>query len=83
MTMHEFQLRRHGYQRQTEHEWARTRKIGFAALVGSHMNPKRLPKRESDFLRLPTYDSVGGATETQVERFKEAMKKYIARKKVG
>jgi hypothetical protein len=40
-------------------KWRRARMIGFNARIGSHIDPKHLPKSEEQFLPLPSVDRPG------------------------
>ena len=44
MTWREFQLKRMGFERSEKRKWFMVREIGYASLIGGHIDPKKLPK---------------------------------------
>ena len=85
MTLWEFNLRAIGYARQEQFDWAKFRRVAFFAMKGPHLDYKKLPKTEKDFMQLPLVDGVkneNGLQERQVKAFSEAMQKYNALKQV-
>ena len=52
MTWAEFCIRQHAFRRMEKAEWYQVREIAYASLVGSHMNPKKLPKSKEKFIPL-------------------------------
>lgn len=52
MTWAEFCIRQHAYHRIEKAEWYKVREIAYASLIGSHMNPKKLPKSKDKFIPL-------------------------------
>lgn len=52
MTWAEFNLRRIAYFRMQEQEDLRAREIAWSALIGSHYNPKKLPKTKDKFWQI-------------------------------
>jgi hypothetical protein len=52
MTWAEFCIRQHAYRRMDKDQWMKVREIAYSALVGSHLDPKKLPKTKNDFIKL-------------------------------
>jgi hypothetical protein len=79
MTWAEFQIRAHGYNRIQEREDLRAREIAWTALIGSHANPKKLPKTKENFW------SIGKKAIVVNTRMQDAIKKaqeeYFKKKK--
>lgn len=48
----EYLIKCYAWRRMDTNEWRRARMIAFNARIGSHLDPKRLPKTEHDFLPL-------------------------------
>lgn len=46
MTWAEFCIRMQGYNLKEENEWIKVREMAYASLVGSHLNPKKLPSKK-------------------------------------
>ncbi len=79
MTWAEFQIRGFAYRRMQEKEETLTRVIAWNALVGSHSDPKKLPKTIDKFW------SIGNKNSSTTDKMKEAMEKargeYFKKKK--
>ena len=85
MTLWEFNLRAIGYARKEQFDWSKFRRVAFFAMKGPHLDYKKLPKTENDFMNLPMVDGNevdAGLRDKQIEAFSEAMNKYNALKKV-
>tara|TARA_R110002153_G_scaffold30092_1_gene92182 strand:- start:47 stop:277 length:231 start_codon:yes stop_codon:yes gene_type:complete len=52
MTWAEFLIRQHAYHRIEKNEWYKIREMAFASLIGSHIDPKKLPKSKEKFIPL-------------------------------
>ncbi len=52
MSWREFSLRSMGYKRQELNEWRRTRETAFYGMIGSHLDPKKIPKTPEKFMPL-------------------------------
>ena len=52
MTWSEFLIRQHAYHRIEKNEWYKIREIAYASLIGSHIDPKKLPKSKEKFIPL-------------------------------
>jgi hypothetical protein len=83
MSWREFQLRSYGYSRAEKNDWIKVREIAYNALIGSHLNPKTLPKSKEKYLNLE-----GGnfnkkkVSDEQRAKFLELTKKWINERKV-
>jgi hypothetical protein len=77
MSWREFQLRLMGYKRHELNEWAKVREVAYCSLMGSHANPKKLPKTKEQFMPLdidkPNKPKVA---QWRKEQFLEAYKKW-------
>ncbi len=83
MTFYEFQLRCLGYKRKEQFEWAKFRRVAFAALWSFNSDPKKLPKTEEKFMSLPLVDgNKEQANNKQVNAFKKAMSQFVAKQKL-
>lgn len=84
MSFAEFQIRLFAYKRVQEREWEKTRYIAFHAMIGSHSDPKRLPKSLHQFMPL----NIDGKqkiniNDRQKEAFLEATKQYLIQAENG
>lgn len=78
MTFAEFQIRLFAYKRMQLRDWEKVRQIAWSAFIGSHQDPKKMPKTIDKFMSLGGQDkSKSGVTESQKARFMEAMSEYI------
>tara|TARA_R110001632_G_scaffold164925_1_gene283447 strand:+ start:182 stop:466 length:285 start_codon:yes stop_codon:yes gene_type:complete len=84
MTLYEFNLRKIGYMRQEQQDWAKYRRVAYASLLSFNIDPKRIPKSESSYFSLPLVDenNKSDLSDAQVKAFENAMSKYKASKKV-
>jgi hypothetical protein len=78
MTWAEFQIRLFAYNRIQKMEWLKLRELAWASLIGSHYDPKKLPKSKDSFMPLDN-DKVKqqGITDIQKEAFLKATKQYL------
>ena len=84
MTFYEFQLRSAGYRRKEQFEWAKFRRVAFAALWSFNTDPKKLPKTEKKYMSLPIVDEdKNQVSEKQIAAFKKAMNQYQAKLKLN
>lgn len=83
MTWGEFQIRLHGYKRKEETDWRKVRKMAFSAMIGSHLNHKKLPRDEAKWFPIGDESKIREATESHRQRYLDAMKKYIEQKKAS
>jgi len=70
MTWAEFCIRAHAFRRIDKNEWRKVREIAYSALIGSHIDPKKLPKTKNDFIPLDEKNT--DVTDFMKERIKEA-----------
>ena len=56
-----------------KNEWYKVREIAYSALIGSHLDPKKLPKTKEKFMPL---DGKKGLTDKQVAAIKAAQEQY-------
>lgn len=77
MSFAEFQIRLFAWSRCQEREWEKVRILAWYSLIGSHQNPKKLPKSISQFMNLDLDKKTGVISEAQVQRFKDEMAKYL------
>jgi len=81
MTWAEFCIRQHAYRRIEKNDWYKVREIAYSSLIGSHVDPKKLPKSKEKFIPL---DSV--KNKMNIDRMKQiilqAKEKYIKDKNV-
>ena len=83
MSFAEFQIRLFAYKRVQEREWEKVRFIGWCATVGSHMNPKKLPKSISQFMPLGLdKKQTFSISEMQKQRFLEATAEYLKQQNI-
>lgn len=78
MTWAEFQIRLFAYNRIERLEWLKIREMSWASIIGSHYDPKKLPKSKNLFMPLDGDKSVSiGITEQQKAAFLAATKQYL------
>lgn len=77
MSFAEFQIRLFAWKRTQNREWEKVRILAWYSMVGSHMNPKHLPKSMNQFMSLDTDKKQGVLTEAHKARFMEAMQEYV------
>jgi len=80
MTWAEFQIRAYGYNRMQEKEDLRTREIAWASLIGSHVNPKKLPKTKERFWQIGEKKNAT-INDSIKDRIKKAQDEYFKKKK--
>jgi hypothetical protein len=76
MSWREFLLRQIGYQREQKTDWYKVREIAYCALVGSHQDPKKLPKNIESFIPLNGQKQKKGVSEDTKQKFLELYKKW-------
>jgi hypothetical protein len=82
MTWAEFLIRLHAYRRLDLKEWYKVREIAWSALVGSHYDPKKLPKNIERFIPLSDESKDDGA-DAMLKRMREVQEEYLKNKKNG
>jgi len=75
MTWAEFLIREHSYNRIEKSEWYKVREIAYASLIGSHVDPKKLPKSKDKFMPLDSEVSKG-VSKLALEAIKNAQLNY-------
>ncbi len=81
MTWAEFCIRQYAYRRIDKNDWRKVREIAYSALVGSHLDHKKLPKTQNDFIRLDEVDN--SVTDIMKEKIKQAQEQYFKQKDNG
>lgn len=76
MTWAEFQIRLFAYERIQKKEDFRVREIAFYSLIGSHCDPKKLPKSKDAFWKIGNNETKPEISETHKNAFLKAMETY-------
>lgn len=71
MTMAEFNIRLFSFNRMSNKQDVLFREVAYYSMIGSHLNPKKVPKTKQKFWK------IGADVSIEKERF-ERMKKVIA-----
>ena len=85
MTLAEFRLREYAYVREQQWEWAKYRLVGFMAIRAFNVNPKDIPRRLEDVIKLSFVDGLDSrniVTDRQLEAIKTAQDRYLKEKKL-
>jgi hypothetical protein len=69
-----------GYKRAELNDWKKVREISYYSLIGSHMNPKRLPKNIQKFMPLEGEKKDKTISDEQRNAFLIEAQKYINKK---
>lgn len=83
MTFAEFQIRLFAYKRMQLRDWEKVRQIAWSAFIGSHQDPKKMPKTIDKFMSLDSGKPKSSVTDEQRKRFLEETEKYIKMVKNG
>ena len=75
MTWAEFRIRLFAYKRQEKERNYWSREIAYNALIGSHVNPKKLPKSREKFISLEG-EIQSKITKVMMDRILEVKAKY-------
>ena len=75
MTWREFHLRRIGFERSEKREWYKVREMGYAALIGGGVDPKKLSKEK--YMPLDEQQSKYQVTEEGFAALKREQQKYL------
>jgi hypothetical protein len=70
MTMAEFNIRLFSFNRQCERQDMLFREVAYYSMIGSHLNPKKLPKTKQQFWTLQSEQTM---TEQRMETMKQAI----------
>jgi hypothetical protein len=82
MSWREFQLRSYGFKRADKAQWVKVREIAYNSLIGSHLDPKKLPKTREKYLPLDAENAIKGVSDERKEMFLKAFKNYLNERKV-
>lgn len=82
MSWSEYLIRLYGYERSENLEWIKTRRVAYASLIGSHLDPKKLPKSEMAYMPLngEGKSKDKGISQSHQEAFLQATKQYLLEK---
>ena len=75
MTWREFHLRRIGFERSEKREWYKVREMGYAALIGGGVDPKKLTKEK--YMPLDENQNKYQVTEDGFAALKREQEKYL------
>ena len=78
MTWAEFRIRQFAYRRIEKNDWYKVREIAYSALIGSHVDPKKLPKNKDKFMKLDNRQAE--ATEQAKEKMRKVAEIYRLQK---
>jgi hypothetical protein len=82
MSWREFQLRAYAYMKNEQNDWYKVREVAYASIIGSHMNPKKIPKSKEAFMALGIGGTKKKVNDAQKQAFLNAYKKYLDERKV-
>jgi len=78
MSFAEFQIRLFAYKRIQLKEWEKVRFMGWCSTIGSHQDPKKMPKNINAFMPLDLDNKkVTKVSDAMKERFLEEYKTYL------
>lgn len=75
MTWAEFRIRLFSYNRQQLSEWYKVREVAWNSLIGSHYNPKKLPRTKDLFMKLDSKKKPL-MTDAMIERIIEVKEQF-------
>ncbi len=75
MTWAEFRIRQFAFRRMEKNSWVKVREIAYQSLVGSHRDPKTLPKSREKYMPLDDRKQKE-LTEKQLEAIRKAQEVY-------
>lgn len=81
MSYAEFQIRLFAWRRVEERAWEKVRIMAWYSMVGSHQDPKKMPKSLSQFMSLDLDKKQGVITEAHKQAYLNAMAEYVKNKK--
>ena len=77
MTWAEFCIRQHAFYRIEKNEWYKVREMAYASLIGSHIDPKKLPKSKDKFIPLDSENNnAQGVSDVARKAILEAQQQY-------
>lgn len=82
MSFAEFQIRLFAYERMEIKDWEKIRFIGWCSTIGSHQDPKKLPKSIEKFLPLGNKPRTN-VTDEMKQQYLEAYSEYLKEKNDG
>ena len=74
MTMAEFNIRLFSFNRQREHQEMLAREQAYYGMIGSHLDPKKMPKTKQQFWILPSERRM---TKERFKKMKNVMSKAV------
>jgi hypothetical protein len=80
MTWAEFLIRQHAYHRIQKNEWYKVREIAYSSLIGSHIDPKKLPKSKEKFIPLDESNNRTDTVDAVRNAILKAQKEYNTKK---
>tara|TARA_R110000851_G_scaffold268704_1_gene421442 strand:+ start:736 stop:978 length:243 start_codon:yes stop_codon:yes gene_type:complete len=80
MTWAEFLIRQHAYHRIEKNEWYKVREIAYSSLIGSHIDPKKLPKSKDKFIPLDESNNSTDTIDAVRNAILKAQKEYNTKK---
>lgn len=83
MSWAEYLIRLHAFQRSEKRSLYKVREISWAATLGPHLNPKKLPKSKEKFWPLDSGSKNTDVTELMRDRIKKAKDEYLKLKSNG
>ena len=77
MSFAEFQIRLFAWSRMQERDWEKVRILAWYSMVGSHMDPKKMPKTLTSFMSLGIDKKESIITDAHKQRYLEAVQDYL------
>ena len=74
MTMAEFNIRLFSFKRQSDKNEMLFREVSYYSMIGSHLNPKKLPKTKQEFWKIGSEDK---KNKDRLSKMKIAMEKAV------
>ena len=81
MTWSEFCIRQHAYRRMEKNSWYKVREIAYQSMIGSHLDPKKLPKSQEKYMGLEGKKE--SVNSVMMERMRKAREDYLKTKDNG
>lgn len=76
MPFAEFQIRLFAWKRIQDRDWEKVRILAWYSMVGSHMDPKKMPKSLTGFISLDSDKKQNIISDAQKQRFLEVTAEY-------
>ena len=77
MSFAEFQIRLFAWSRMQDREWEKVRILAWYSMVGSHMDPRKMPKSITQFMKLGIDKKDNIISDAQRQRFLEVTQEYM------